>query len=728
MHGADRNCATNAHPMATPPAPAPTTPPRPRWRRPVTWLWLALALPPLALVLLLAALALFGANWARGPIEQLVLQRTGRVLKIDGDLRLQPGWPLLGVQVQRLRFANPAWARQPQMVAVDTAQAQLDLRALLRGRVLLPQVQVGQPVVMLERAADGRRSWLLDRDQRDAGSAVQIGRLTLHQGTLGFDDPAQQTSLRLALQTAGNRADAPAPGPTSALGAPSDVLFSATGTLRGEPLQARGRGASVLGLLDDGLAWPLQLEARIGTTTLRAHGRITGLARLSQVDVQLALQGASLARLNPLLGVGLPATGAYATSGRLRREGPRWHYQGFGGKVGRSDVAGSLALDTGAARPLLQGEVRSRLLDLGDLAPVIGLDDDAPGTRLAPGQLWPDLPLKTGGWAQFDADLQLQAEHMLRTRRLPLDSLATRLRLQGGVLTLDGLQLGAAGGLLSGSLTLDARQDTLQASAALRAQGLQLAQLAGLATVVDNPRASVGRVHGLAELRGQGATLGALLASADGRLALVAEPGRISRLLMEQMGLHLVEILRFSLGGDQAVALHCAVADFGVQQGVMTARHLALDTAVNSVTGSGQVDLGRQTLDLTLVPQARRTSLVALRGPIRLHGPLAAPDVQLDAPGIAARSAGALALGLVNPLLALAPLVEPGRNPPSACAKAAAAVGLSPPKEAKAVNPVNPVKAPAPAASAPAPRAAPPAPPSGTRAGTAPPAPPPSRP
>lgn len=700
--------------------PVPTAPAtRPAWwRRPVSWLWIALGLPLLALALLLAALALFGANWARGPIEQLVLQRTGRVLKIEGGLRLAPGWPLLGVRVQGLRFANPAWATQPQLVAVDTADMQLDLRALLRGRVVLPQVQVGQPVVMLERAPDGRRSWLLDRDQRDAGSAVQIGRLTLRQGTLGFDDPAQQTALRLAMETAGQRADAPAPGPTSALGAPSDVLFTATGTLRGQPVQARGRGASVLGLLDDGLAWPVQLDGRIGTTLLRLQGRITGLAKLSLIDVQLALQGGSLAQLNPLLGVGLPATGAFAASGRLHHQGQRWHYQGFGGKVGRSDVAGNLALDLSGPRALLQGDVTSRLLDLGDLAPVLGVGDDAPATTRQPGQLWPDLPLKTGGWAQFDADLQLRATHMLRTRRLPLDSLATRLRLHDGVLTLDALELGTAGGLLSGSLTLDARQNLLQASAALRAQGLQLAQLAG-AALADNARASVGRVHGLLDLRGQGATLGALLASADGRVALVAEPGRISRLLMEQMGLHLLEMLRFSLAGDQAVALRCAVADFAVQQGMMTARQLALDTAVSSVTGSGHVDLGRQTLDLTLVPQTRQTSLVALRGPIRLHGPLATPQVQLDAPGIVARSAGALALGLVNPLPALAPLVEPGRNPPSLCAKAAAAVGLSPQKE---------VKAAAPAASAPAPRAALPAPPSGTRAGTAPAAPSPSRP
>lgn len=683
------------------------------------------AVPLLALLLLAVALALFGANWARGPLEHLVQQQTGRALQIGGDLHIGLGWPTLHVQVQGLRFANPAWAHAPQMLVVDSADLQLSLPALLQGHLVLPQVQVGQPLVMLELAPDGRRSWLLDRAQSDAGSAVQIGRLTLRQGELGFDEPARQTRLRLALETAGTRADAPVPGPTSALGQPSDVLFTATGTWRGQAVQATGRGGSVLGLRDETSAYPLLLDGRVGPTQLRADGRITGLARFTAVDLQLALRGGSLAQLLPLLGLGLPETGAYAANGRLLRQGSRWQYQGFSGKVGRSDVAGNLQVDLGGPRPVLRGDIRSRLLDLADLAPLVGLDTGSPGTPPpAAGQhrrLLPDLPFQTARWRVLDADLQLQVQHVLRARAVPLDSASARLRLQDAVLTLEALDIGTAGGQLTGSLTLDARQAEVQASAQLQAHGLQLAQLMAAGQTVGQAatrpdRASLGRIHGRADLRGHGHSLGRMLATADGSLQLVADPGRISRLLMEQMGLHLLEMLQLSLTGDQPVQLRCAVADFSVQQGVMTARHLALDTAVSSVAGTGQINLGQETLDLTLVPQTRKTSLVALRGPIRLHGALAAPEVSLDAPAILARGAGAIALGLVNPLLALLPLVETGQNPPNLCARAVAAAGL------------GAISAPVAAASGPGPRAAPAAPRSGTRAGTAPPAPPPSRP
>ena len=163
-------------PSPTPPPPAPQ-PPSPRhpppaghasqplWRRPGAWLLALVAAPVVAILLGVLALSLFGANWARAPLAHWVHLQTGRTLQIAGDMRLGLGWPLLRVQVQGLRFANPAWAREPQMVEVDQADLQLDLRALLRGHLVLPTVAVGRPVVMLETSADGRKSWLLDRAQ-----------------------------------------------------------------------------------------------------------------------------------------------------------------------------------------------------------------------------------------------------------------------------------------------------------------------------------------------------------------------------------------------------------------------------------------------------------------------------------------------------------------------------------------------------------------------------------
>jgi AsmA protein len=74
-------------------------------------------------------------------------------------------------------------------------------------------------------------------------------------------------------------------------------------------------------------------------------------------------------------------------------------------------------------------------------------------------------------------------------------------------------------------------------------------------------------------------------------------------------------------------------------------------------------------LDLRLVPRTKVSSIVALRGPVYIKGSFANPLVTLDGTRIATRGAGAVLLGLLNPLLALIPLFEAGPGVDSQCGK-----------------------------------------------------------
>jgi AsmA protein len=99
----------------------------------------------------------------------------------------------------------------------------------------------------------------------------------------------------------------------------------------------------------------------------------------------------------------------------------------------------------------------------------------------------------------------------------------------------------------------------------------------------------------------------------------------------------------------------------------MRSRTLVFDTEVNSLQGSGTISLAQEQLDLTIVPRTKVNSLVALRSPVHIIGTFRKPEVRLDVPRIAARSAGAVALGLLNPLLALVPLFEAGPGVSNDC-------------------------------------------------------------
>ena len=653
-----------------------------RHSRLIQWTAGLLVAPVLLVVLLIA---IFGWNWLRGPIERMTLEKTGRELAINGDLTIKFGWPLPRIQAGMVTFANPAWAREKQMLAADEIEITIDLPQLLRQNIVLKEVRLQRPEVFLEQGSDGRKNWLLDLNQQDEGMRIRVDRLTLDQGTLGYDDTADKTSIRAKLSTNNQAGSAIASG----------VVFSAQGQYRGLPLKASGSGESVLAMRDESAPYALKVDATIGRTAVRAEGTVTSLLKFSAIDMNLDLRGESLDQLYPLLGIVFPATRAYATKGRLLRNGDAWRYEKFSGRIGGSDIAGTLAVDTGGKRPVMNADLISNVLVFEDLGPIIGsrpgsvaravgaaadtvsgsiasasADDRQttapPATGSARNRVLPDLPFKTDRWDSVDAEVTLKVKTIRRAAALPLENLVTHLSLRDSVLTLDPLNFGIAGGELKAVISLDGRKDPVLATARIKARKILIARMF---PTVELNQTSIGEINGDFAFAGKGNSVGRMLATANGKVGLVVANGEISRLMMEKVGLHIWEILELKLTGDKLIKLHCGVANFDVKAGVMHADALVLDTAVTTIIGTGTIDLGQEKLDLTLNQKTKNTSPLALRSPIHVRGNLAKPDVEVDKGRVAARGLGAIALGLVNPLLALLPLIDAGPGKDSDCAQ-----------------------------------------------------------
>lgn len=613
-------------------------------------------------------IAVFGWGWLRAPIERLTLEKTGRVLRIQGDMDVTLAWPWPRLHAKGVSFANPAWSRQKQMLVADAVDLTIDLPQLLQGHLVLPELRLQRPVVFLERASGGRKSWLLDLNQQDEDSHIRMDRLTLDGGLLGYDDAAQETSIRAELSTA-----EPPVG-----GAAAGLIFAAHGQYHGLPLKATGKGGPVLMLRDDHTPYPLTVDATIGHTSLKAQGNVIALFEFSAADMRLALRGDSMAQLFPLSGIALPDTPAYQTEGHLRHSGNNWAYEKFTGKVGSSDLQGSLQIAVGDKPVTLTAELTSDVLDLADLGPLIGAK---PGSmqaarRAAPAvaqdvtpskaRVLPDMPFNTEHWNSVNAEVGLRAKTIRRAKELPLENLTVHLSLRDSVLKLDPLDFGLAGGSLQGDITLDGRKDPIQVQAQVLARKIVLARLFPAFAL---NKSSVGQVNGEFKLFGHGNSVAKMLATAQGKVGLVVSGGEVSRLMMEKAGLHLWEILQLNLRGDEQIKLRCVVADFDVQAGKMKANALIFDTQVTTLIGTGTIDLAQEQLDLRFNQKTKNTSPLALRSPIHIRGSFARPDAGVDKVRVAQRALGALALGFVYPVLALLPLIDAGPGQDSNCAQ-----------------------------------------------------------
>jgi AsmA family protein len=104
-----------------------------------------------------------------------------------------------------------------------------------------------------------------------------------------------------------------------------------------------------------------------------------------------------------------------------------------------------------------------------------------------------------------------------------------------------------------------------------------------------------------------------------------------------------------------------------VKKGLMTSRALVLDTTDTVVYGDGTVNFATEALDLYFRPYPKDTSVLSLRSPLRIAGTLGAPQAGPDKGALAGRAGLALALGAINPLLALAATVETGPGEDANC-------------------------------------------------------------
>src|SRR5262245_39618338 len=107
----------------------------------------------------LLALALLDWNAMKGPIERMATAKSGREVKIAGDIEVHPWSWTPSFALNGLSVGNPPWEAAKPMAQVERLAVQIKLLPLLKGDVILPRVEIIKPNVYLHRETSGRANW-----------------------------------------------------------------------------------------------------------------------------------------------------------------------------------------------------------------------------------------------------------------------------------------------------------------------------------------------------------------------------------------------------------------------------------------------------------------------------------------------------------------------------------------------------------------------------------------
>ena len=608
----------------------------------------------LVLALLVVALMLFQWNWLRGPIGDWASARYDREIELNGDLDVQLFSWTPSAHIRGLRIGGPDWALERDTLKIADAQASVRLGPLLSGRVEMPVVQITGPEVVLISTEDGRKSWVLDPDKPESDDGLKlppINQLIIRDGRLFLTNQERDIQLEATV--------------SAREGSDGDAGFhlEGRGTMNGTPLTLEVRGGPFINIRRDR---PYGFTAELSGvgSTLKADGSITRPFDLGQFTATLSLQGRDLADLYLLTGITTPNTPPYRLSGTLTRNDALFTFNDFSGRVGSSDLSGDLRVDKVGDRRRVEADLRSNLLDIDDLAAVLGArprvtgSGDTVATSGAPGKLLPDAPLNVERLRVMDGTLRYRAA---RVKRNDLDIRQVDLgaELEAGILQLDPVSFDFNRGSLNGTARINANRDVPYTNADFRLRGYPLESIIparnGAPTVT-------GSALGRAQLEGSGASVHDFAANSRGTISLVVPQGQMRAAFAELLGINVTAGLGKLLSGDTGTSeIRCAVADFTVRSGVATARTFVIDTTPVLAQGSGTIDLGAETMNLRIDGETKEARLIRLWAPITIEGPLTAPRIGVDGGAVAGQvGLGAAIAALVSPLAALLPFVDPG--------------------------------------------------------------------
>jgi len=622
-----------------------------------------------------AFVLLFDWNALRGPLERRIGDATGSAVSIGS---IDVGWQrgprvVVGDVVVGTDVPEPERLLQSREISLRLVPL-----PLLRGQVQFAELGLRGARINLRRDAQGVANWANPAQARaDARPAedgpawwrtVRVDALALDDVMLTYRDALRDAEAMLnvvgvaAERSAGKSAKAVEPQP-----------WHNHYTVRGRYQKTKFAGEAWTGALltlrdTGGTPFPFKGALQVAATRVQAEGSVSDPLGDAAFDVRLGIAGPTLASLYPTLPVVLPNTPRYRLDGRLRLADRVFTFDNLNGRIGTSDISGQATFDARPARPMLTGRLQSENMALADLGATIGVP--AEGVAATAERVLPDSPFDLPKMNAMNADVTLRARQVVVNRKLPFQDFHAHVLLNDGVLRLSPLNFGFAGGQIASTVVLDARQRPIQADAAVDARRIDIGQLVPAA---DGERVSTGPLGAQIRLKGRGQSVAQFLGSADGSIAAAMAGGQISRTAVAAASLDGGKLLPLLLTGDKPVEIRCVATIMDVKQGVARTELLVGDFTTARLDGGGSIDLTAERLQLEIRVVPKQPSLLSLRAPLRVTGTLKDPTVGIGSEALL-RGGAAIALGLVNPLAALLPLIETGPGEDADCGDVLTAV------------------------------------------------------
>jgi AsmA protein len=621
----------------------------------------------------------FDPNRYKGQIEATVKEKTGRTLKLAGNLELA-FWPSLGAKVAGVTLSERGSDRD--FVSLESAHASVALLPLLRGAVLVDGIRVAGLKAQVVKDKQGKFNFsdLLEAEgkqpaepkpaEKGGGGAVgfDIGSVRIERSSVSYRDLASgqelslsgidlatgrigekaDGSLKFSVQAKGRNPDLDAkvqlagdykvdlPAKAYAL---SGVDGKVTGTVGKEALEAKLTAPRLSIAADSAKGEAVTLEAKLGArqVTLKLAG-VEGSAKalsIPKLSAQVSLPMPDL----PQKALQLTAEGSLRAD--LEKQSASAELVV---KVDESTIQAKLALPK-FSPPAYNFDVAIDKLNIDRYLPAKAeekKESSKPAPASGPQQ---ETPVDLSALKGLNANGKLQIG-ALQARGLKLADVKAEVKAANGRADLSPHSAQLYEGKVAGALSLQADGNRI----ALK-EDLSGISIGPLLKDVAQKDLLEGRGNIALDVNAAGPTVEAMKKALAGSARVQLKDGAVK-------GFNLAEALRkakaaFGSKSEKAAADETQKTDFSemsasftIKNGVAHNEDLDIKAPLFRVTGRGDVDIGNSRLDYTTKATVVATSkgqggsdLAELSGitvPVHLAGPFDAIKYEVNYGAVAA--------------------------------------------------------------------------------------------
>lgn len=580
------------------------------------------------------------------PIDKIKAEVIAAVKKQTGrDLAFTDAkvmfWPAIGVQLKDVTFSNAAWSGEKTMASLGSMDVRLAVVPLLHKEVEVKKFVLSQPVIHLEKGADGRANWTFDGAADEAKKdsaptsagggdmAFRFSEFQIEKGTVTYDDRQSGQSVKLdnidiTLNLPDFDSAAKLQGAADYLGQRVKVNLD----LEKPKAFSEGKPSAGSLTLDTALA-KASLAGTLATSgAMLQNGKISAdIASLSKLNAWL---NKTAAKPMPFEKVSFNSAAAVANDTLTLK--------GAALKLDDIDANGDMSVNYGGAKPSVNGTLSVGKIALdrftggatGDAAPAKGNGNegwsaekiDFSGLK----SLNADLTLKTGGFSLKGADVGPSV---------------LNVSLKEGNLHFTSSDAALFGGKFSSDLSVNSAPATPTMAFRFKMDGVDAEPV--LTTFAGFDKLS-GKVDANVDVTAAGQFQKAIVNALQGSGAATFRNGALK-------GIDLANIAKSIQGGLTNMNIGGGKTDFvelggtfKITNGVAHNDDLKMRGPLLQCTGAGDINLPAKSLNYRVVPVLTASSGVdnakGLTIPVIISGPFSGISVRPDMKGMIENFAG----------------------------------------------------------------------------------------